>query len=110
MSANHGKTKKTVILIACAIGVLAFLAIGMTSGMAADTVGANAEIANANVEFVNPDSGVILLEVGKNWKISGIDPGDKVEIVVEKETPAMRNQRPRRWRMRRFPYGGPSTP
>lgn len=110
MTANSDKTKRTMMLIACTIGVLALLMFGMTGGMAADKMGENAEIANADVEFVNPDSGVILLAVDKNWKISGMDRGDEVEIVIEEETEAMRNQRPRRWRMQRFPYGGSTTP
>ena len=109
MTANRDKTRKTMILIAAAIGIFSLLAIGMTRGMAADKVGEDAEIAKAKVEFVNPASGVILLGIDSNRQISGINRGDEVEIVVEPETKTMQKQRPRQWRMQRYPYGGPSA-
>lgn len=110
MTANNGKTKKSLILIACAIGIFAFLIISMTGGMAADQKAKNAKTADATVTFVNADEGTILLSVDKNWKISGIDNGDEVEIVIEEETEATQDQRPRRWRLQRIPPTGPTYP
>jgi hypothetical protein len=107
MIANNQKTKKALILMTCIMGVLALLFIGVTGGIAADQkLPKNAEIANAAVRNVNPDTGEITLVVDKNWKISGIDQGDEVEIVVQEETAEMQQQRPRKWRMMRHPYGG----
>lgn len=109
MIANNGKTKKSLMLTACAVGVFAFLIISMTGGMAADQKAKQQKTAAA-VEFVNADEGTILLTVDKNWKISGIDPGDEVEIVIEEETEETQNQQPRRWRLQRIPPTGPTHP
>jgi uncharacterized OB-fold protein len=98
------------VLTACAVGVFAFLIISMTGGMAADQKANHAKTAAAAVEFVNPDEGTILLSVDKNWKISGIDHGDEVEIVIEEETEATQDQQPRRWRLQRIPPTGPTHP
>lgn len=110
MIANPNKTKTSLLLIACTIAIVALLIIGMTGGTAADKAAQEVEIAGAAVEFVNSDSGVILLAVDKDSKLRGIDRGDEVEIVIEEETEEMENQGPRRWRMRRYPHGGPTTP
>jgi hypothetical protein len=87
--------------------VFTLLFIGVTGGIAADQkLPENVEIANAAVAEVNPDTGEITLVVDRNWKISGIDQGDEIEIVVQEETAEMQQQRPRKWRMMRNPHGG----
>jgi hypothetical protein len=108
MTSRNDKTKNSQTLIAFTISVVAVLIISVSGVMAADKLAKDEELAVATVEFVNPDSGVILLMVDKTRKVTDIDSGDQIEIVVEEGTNATNDQRPRKWRMMRHPYGGPS--
>lgn len=108
MASRNDKTKKFQLLIAFTVSIVAFLFISVSGVISADKVGKNEELALATVEFVNPDTGVILLALDKANKVMGIDRGDQIEIVVDEQTGAMSDQQPRKWRMFRHPYGGPS--
>lgn len=120
MTSRNDKTKQHPTLIAFAISLFALLIVSTSGAMAADKMGQkmsqkmgqkmsqSEEVAAATVKSVDADNGMITLEVDKNWKISGIDQGDEIEIVVGEETDEMKQQKPRKWRMFRHPYGGPS--
>jgi uncharacterized OB-fold protein len=104
MTSHHDKTIKSLALFACIISACAIFLVNIAG--AADK--ADEEVAVATVTFVDEDNGVILLSVDKTRKISDLKRGDEIEVVIEEETGGTQDQQPRKWRLMRHPYGGPS--